>query len=201
MVLQGASDAPIVIDRAEQRRLCGVSFSSGGAFAFFGGAISEIGSQLADLSALQWTGQLSLYEKLLTASSPAARLDQLESALLGQSPILSEWDKLVHQASVLLRNGVRVGAVAQHLDVSQQTLIARFRERTGLTPKTISRIERFQLLLRSQCSNTSWSEAALNAGYADQSHMVREFRHFSGLSPIQYAVSSKQHRNHVVMRT
>ena len=201
MAVQKPSDSPVVIDRAEQRTLCGVSFSSGGAFAFFGGAISEIGSELVDLSALKWADHLCLYEKLLTAGDPVSRLDLLELALLAQAPMLSGWDNIVHQASTLLRNGARVRTVAKHLDVSQQTLIARFCERTGLTPKTFSKIERFQLLLQSQGSGTCWSEAALNAGYADQSHMVREFRHFSGLSPTQYALNCKQHRNHVAMRT
>lgn len=201
MVVQGPLDAPIVVDRAEQRRLCGVSFSAGGAFAFFGGAISEIPSELVDLNALSWTDQLGFYEKLLMASDPTTRLDLLELALLGHAPISSKWDNIVHRASPLLRNGASVRDVAMHFDVSQQTFITRFRERTGLTPKTFSRIERFQRLLRNQCANTTWSEAALDAGYSDQSHMVREFRHFSGLSPTQYDFCSNQPRNHVVLST
>lgn len=201
MAVQGPLDAPIVVDRAEQRRLCGVSFSPGGAFAYFGGAVSKFVSGLVDLNQFSWTEQSALHENLANVSDPVVRLDVLEAALVERAPISTRWDSIVLQASALLRNGARVHKVAKHFDVSQQTLIHRFRERTGLTPKAFSRIERFQRLLRNQRYGTSWSAAALDAGYFDQSHMVREFRRFAGLSPSEYALHGTDQQNHVTVST
>lgn len=197
MAVQGPADAPVVIDCAEQRELCGVVFSVGGAFAFFGESVSSIGSGLVDVSCLSWTDQWALHDRLRKARDPAERLDQLEAAFVKLSPISQHWDVIVRQASTLLQSGVDVRTVANHFATSQQTLITRFRERTGLTPKTFSRIERFQHLVLNQDPKTSWVDAALDAGFSDQSHMVREFRRFAGISPTKYQPNSENQRNHI----
>lgn len=198
MVLQSPLVTPVVIDRAEQAKLCGVSFSPGGTFAFFGGAFSENGSRLINIVDLPWPDPWALHERLRRANQAFARLDLLEAALLDLAPISQNWDRIVRRASVLLRRGVDVRDVARHCNTSQQTLITRFRERTGLTPKTFSRIERFQQLLRNRSCEQTWAEAALDAGFSDQSHMVREFKSLAGVSPTGYEPSSSNHHNHVV---
>lgn len=60
-----------------------------------------------------------------------------------------------------------------------------FRQRVGVSPKTLSRIARFQNLLRlsGRDASRSWSDLAAASGYADQAHLVREFREFSGTTP------------------
>lgn len=201
MAVQAPSATPIVIDRAEQAKLCGVSFSPGGAFAFFGGAISESGSRLTDIVDLPWPDPWALHDRLRRAIQAAARLDLLEAALLGLAPISQSWDLRVRRACLLLMRGVAVRDVAHRCNVSHQTLITRFSERTGLTPKTFSRIERFQQLLRNRSGEQTWAEAALDAGFTDQSHMVRDFRSFAGVSPSGYEPRCSNHPNHVVLPT
>lgn len=201
MVVQGPLVTPIVIDRAEQAKLCGVSFSPGGVFAFFGGAFSENGSGLVDLVDLSWPEPWALHEKLSGANRSAKRLDLLEAAFLDFAPVSQGWDRIVRQASALLRKGVNVRDVAHQCNTSQQTLITRFRERTGLTPKTFSRIERFQQLLRNRSCEQTWAEAALDAGFSDQSHMVRDFKSLAGVSPTGYEPSGSDHHNHIVLPT
>ncbi len=199
MALQGPVETPIVIDRAEQRALCGVVFSVGAAFAIFGGKVSEVGSDLVDLNRLSWTDQWSLHERLRKARDAATRLDLLETAFSERIPLLQDWDIIVRQASIQLRMGVDVRAVSNQFETSQQTLIMRFRERTGLTPKTYSRIERLQQLVRNKRPETPWAEAALDAGFADQSHMVREFRRFAGVTPTEYLPTSEDQQNHIAL--
>jgi AraC-like DNA-binding protein len=54
-----------------------------------------------------------------------------------------------------------------------------------VTPKLYLQLARFQAaLVYCGCGkNVNWSEAASEAGYADQSHMIAEFRRFSSLTP------------------
>lgn len=198
MVVQPATDEAVVINRADQRKLCGVLFSVSGAFAFFGGAVSETSAELIDLDRLSWGEHWSLHDRLRKTCDPALRLDVLEAALIQHAPERQTWDMIVHKACILLQKGLEVRTVANHCDVSQQTLITRFRERTGLTPKTYSRIERFQHLIQYQQIEASWAHAALEAGYSDQAHMVREFRRFSGITPTKYQPNNNQ-RNHVAL--
>jgi AraC-like DNA-binding protein len=64
-------------------------------------------------------------------------------------------------------------------------LVERFREQVGQPPKTMGRIIRFNRapkLLQSPRSPTL-ADVVFEAGYYDQSHMNRDFRRFTGISP------------------
>jgi AraC-like DNA-binding protein len=69
--------------------------------------------------------------------------------------------------------------------VSRQHLTRVFRERVGVGPKLYCRLARFQagLVYAGGGPAVDWAEAALDLGYADQSHMIAEFREFSSLTP------------------
>src|SRR5262249_56892540 len=57
-----------------------------------------------------------------------------------------------------------------------------------MTPKLFSRIQRFQQTRTFIQQNLSinWATLAVDLGYFDQSHFIREFVEFSGLSPTDY---------------
>lgn len=194
--LQGPQLRPVVIDRAEQRSICGVLFAPGGAMPCLQVQPSELGEALVAVSDLSWRQGGPLRERLLEAGSPNQRLDVLEAAFLRPPPTATTWDEITHAAAGLLRSGLGVRQVADRCATSPKTLIMRFRERTGMTPKTYARVERFQRIVRSALTPTSWANVALDAGFADQAHMVREFRHFSGTSPARYRPHSPQAPNH-----
>jgi AraC-like DNA-binding protein len=58
----------------------------------------------------------------------------------------------------------------------------------GITPKLFSRIQRFQQTRTFIQQNPfpDWTALALDLGYFDQSHFIRDFLEFSGLSPTDY---------------
>jgi AraC-like DNA-binding protein len=76
----------------------------------------------------------------------------------------------------------RVGALASELGWSRKRLVARFREQIGLTPKAAARLLRFERA-RSLAGTMSWGELAFACGFADQPHLIAEFKAFTGLSP------------------
>lgn len=55
----------------------------------------------------------------------------------------------------------------------------------GYGPKTLARVLRFQRFVRSAdaAPERSLAELALDAGYADQAHLTREFTRLAGLPP------------------
>ena len=62
-----------------------------------------------------------------------------------------------------------------------------FNELVGANPKEYARIVRFQksLKLLQHCSvDTTQAQLAYQCGYADQSHFIREFKQFSGYTPL-----------------
>src|SRR5262249_59962280 len=78
--------------------------------------------------------------------------------------------------------------------VSRQHLARVFRERIGLAPKTYCNLVRFQSgLVYAGRTGVDWAQAAAAMGYADQSHMISEFRRFSSLTPQTLAAGAWFH--------
>ena len=80
---------------------------------------------------------------------------------------------------------ISVRAMVAAAGVSRQHLARVFRPVIGVGPKRYCRLARFQagLAYAGAGPNVNWAEAAADLGYADQSHMIAEFRELSGLSP------------------
>jgi methylphosphotriester-DNA--protein-cysteine methyltransferase len=88
--------------------------------------------------------------------------------------------------SIASGNGAKpIRTVAHEVGISERGLERRFKRYVGLTPKTFSRITRFQRVLKAleSTANPTTLDAALDLGYFDQSHLINDFRQFSGASP------------------
>src|SRR5215216_1115262 len=77
---------------------------------------------------------------------------------------------------------VRVAALNQELGWSRKRLVARVREQLGLPPKAVGRLLRFEHARR-LAGTMSWGELAFTCGFADQPHLISEFRAFTGQTP------------------
>ena len=120
----------------------------------------------------------------------AGRIDRLESVLrtrLGRSGVrATALDVEGLAASTMRRRGrITVDAMARAAGVSRQHLTREFRERIGIGPKLYGRLARFQsgLAYAGARTKVEWARVAVEMGYTDQSHMIAEFRQFSGLTP------------------
>jgi AraC-like DNA-binding protein len=60
----------------------------------------------------------------------------------------------------------------------------------GLTPVRFRRLARLRAVLRSHSEGArDWADLATVAGFSDQSHLVRDFQAFVGLSPTRWAAT------------
>ena len=80
-----------------------------------------------------------------------------------------------------------VDRLAAAAGVSRQHLTRIFREVMGVSPKRYCRLARFHAALAyaGAGSGVQWAEVAADLGYADQSHLCRELRRYTGFSPQQ----------------
>ena len=85
---------------------------------------------------------------------------------------------------------VRICRLAKSVGLGSRQLERRFKERVGLSPKQLCRNLRFKNVFKvlSASSTDSRVSTALACGYYDQSHMIREFKHYTGVSPAIYCV-------------
>ncbi len=89
---------------------------------------------------------------------------------------------------IFLNSGtVDVLQLASSQFLSQRQFERKFKRLAGFSPKMFSRIIRFNdtITTISQTRQTL-TKTAYSLGYYDQSHMIREFREFSGQTPTEY---------------
>ena len=72
-----------------------------------------------------------------------------------------------------------------------------FKAEVGMTPKLFSRVQRFQRTrtLIEHMGSSEWVDIAMECGYFDQSHLIREFHELSGISPGLISVSTTASSN------
>ena len=79
---------------------------------------------------------------------------------------------------------IAIAALAREVALSPRQLRRRFQAAAGLSPKELSRVRRLRAAAAAAAlSERSWIELAGDGGYADQAHLVREFRSLLGTTP------------------
>ncbi|MGI8990778.1 MAG: DUF6597 domain-containing transcriptional factor [Bryobacteraceae bacterium] len=200
-MLSGARTRPFAIHNAQQDRVFGIQFHSGGAFPFFRVPASEMANLAVPLDVL-WGGRAGEFrERLLAAESIAEMFKIAESVMLAQAARPLRLHPAVSFALGYFRRVspvATVGGVTEQLGLSHRRFIAVFRE-CGLTPKAFCRVRRFQHVLRSihGAREVDWADVSLDSGYFDQAHFIHDFRAFSSLTPTEYWINKTQHLNHV----
>lgn len=92
-----------------------------------------------------------------------------------------------------------IGRLVQLSGLSSRRFITLFSDHTGFSPKVFARLRRFHSALQAlhQDPDRGGADVALVCGYFDQSHMVREFRAFAGITPGRYVATQTSDPFHV----
>jgi AraC-like DNA-binding protein len=190
-IVSGPYEGFFVTDRAEEASVLGVHFKPGGAFPFFGLSAYELANTHLDLAMIWGPDAEDIRERLAVAPSSEHRFRVLESALLSRLRRPLEHHPAVSLALHGLRSGnshAVIRKLAREAGLSDRRFINVFRSEVGLNPKLFHRVQRFQrVLIRvHRLPEPEWGQLALEVGYFDQSHLIRDFLAFSGFSPADY---------------
>lgn len=137
---------------------------------------------------------LSLGARLVESASRAARVEVLDQALTHRLANATPLDpRQLHGLAALRTRPERdIAEIAKDVGWSRKHFRARVQDAVGIGPRAYRRLVRFQFLLGEVSKagvRPNWAEIALSAGYCDQSHLLREFKEFSGVSPGAYLAS------------
>ncbi|WP_430780120.1 helix-turn-helix domain-containing protein [Actinoplanes sp. G11-F43] len=124
-------------------------------------------------------------ERLAAAPDWPARFGVLDREFGRRLRPVSAPDRVV-RAFRLLSGGLPVGAVAGEVGWSGRRLTDRFRAEVGLRPKEAARVARFDRARRAIRPGVALAAVAADHGYADQSHLVRDFQTFAGCAPSRW---------------
>jgi AraC-like DNA-binding protein len=185
-VISGIRKSSRIIHYSRQAASLLIIFKDGGAAAFFKQPLHEISGltlPVDDLLPIQDTEN-----RLAEAHDNAERIAVVERFLLSQLK-QSAHDALILNSiqKIYAANGdIRIKDILSDLPISRDPFEKRFRRMTGTSPKHFSTIVRLRHLIDHYSTATSLTEAAYTAGYFDQSHFIKDFRHFTRQTPHEF---------------
>lgn len=130
----------------------------------------------------------ALVRALRAARSPRARRTFLAWALLAHR----DPERATHPAIraavetiVANRGRLRIAPLARTAGWSERAFERRFAREIGVLPRAFARTVRFQHLMSlvGRDRSVDWAGLAWDSGFADQAHLIREFRRFTGATP------------------
>lgn len=136
----------------------------------------------------------ALAHELAEKAAPVDRAGVLDRHLASRLQDRPEQDPATAYAvhALTRRTNVEIEALAGELGWSRKRLGRRVREATGVGPRMFRRLARFsRLVARLQRGDAApWAELALDGGWFDQPHMLRDFRDFAGVTPREFLARS-----------
>ena len=191
-IFSGLHRGAYLIDTRQQSAIMGVHFKPGGAWCLLGLPVGELTDTRVAMADLLPGETRQLMDRLMQAGCPRDRLGILDAALVARrlkksKPLHSAVAWASHQISRYPET-VRIGHLAEESGISNKRFSELFTRQIGLNPKTFARLRRFQeTVIRVHATrDPDWCGLALAMGYADQAHLIRDFRAFSGLTPAAY---------------
>lgn len=126
--------------------------------------------------------------------SQATMAGQISAATAHLRELLPERDATVAQVAALVRQILddrairKVEDLAQRTGLSTRALQRLFSDHVGVSPKWVIRRYRLHEAMERMDAGTAidWSALALDLGYFDQAHFIRDFKALVGRTPGEY---------------
>jgi len=184
--LVGQMSGPILISPNGAVELLGIRFHPGGTSAFMRVPMNALTDRIAELGSLS----SELERELLSVSECLPALDEkiaaVEAALIGRLLSSSQKSSAMRLAARIVQSAgvISVDQLASDAGISSRQLERRFMREIGVGPKLLSRILRFQQVFRAvERVDSAWASIAVECGYYDQAHLIRDFNQFAGQTP------------------
>ncbi len=202
-VVSGTYSSAFLVAPTQRQTMFGVHFKPGGAYPVLGALASELADRHVNAAELWGRSAIELRERLYDAATAAERFQVADTFLrdrlrlgIARHPAVTAALTLFGPAGI----GMSVRDVARDVGFSQRHIIQLFTAQVGLKPKLFCRLLRFQLARRfveqrtesshlnnghpgRTLSDFDWAQLAVECGYFDQSHLIRDFQIFSGFTP------------------
>jgi AraC-like DNA-binding protein len=187
--IAGLDDAYSLVDSSGAGVAMQIDFTPIGAHRVLQTPMHLLARRTTELSDLLGSVADRLVEQLFEASDWRSRFTILDEYLLAKirsAPTVSREIQWAWQQLTINNGMTPVSKISGNLSWTRKRLVRAFRDHIGVPPKTLSRVLRFQHALAKLGSpNANASLIAVECGYSDQAHMIREFGALSGSTPVE----------------
>ena len=190
--LHGQTIAPSKLSCSGRFSAVGVCFQPHALKSIFGFDANEFTQTGIDFNLIQDNKYGNLSQRLVTEQTLEGKIEMLSGFLMLQYQKnhghMEERINYAVSRIIQSKGSLSLKELQQKLHLSERSLERKFNQSIGISPKLFSRICRFQGSLK-QLQSSSYdklSDIAYENEYADQSHLIRTFKEFTGLSPLEF---------------
>jgi hypothetical protein len=168
-----------------------VKFRPASFHGFYGKPLAALTNKSIDPADVFGAGFSALEANVLEASSPAEMVTITERYLRGRSPAEDENVAFLNGLLPQIESDRSITRVAHLLPLGGGTvrrLQRLFSQYVGVSPKWVIARYRIHEALERVHEDTvkDWVSLALDLGYADQAHFIRDFKALVGTTPLLY---------------
>ena len=187
-IVIGPWTRPFIANLAPGTNILGARICPGLASSLLGIPASELLNRSVPLVDLWGNTRTSEFGKIVDQRTVQARMSAMEALLLMRGATARPVDTAVCAAIEWIARHPhgRIEQLTQWLGVSHRQIQRRFTIAVGYGPKLFQSVLRFQRLLHlasDEGVQGNLARFAVDADYADQAHMSREVKRFSGKQP------------------
>ena len=192
--LIGPHDRPVVNEPTGETHAVGVVTTPIGCEAVLGVPPAPLRGRVVELEAA-WAPAADLRGRLLAAPDPRAAIDVVVDHLTATAGPLTDLHERCDRAVAMLEEDPTraVGEVAAAVGVSHAQLGRDLLRVVGMPPRVLARLLRVRRLLAGLDvrSRVPWGDLAAELGWYDQSHLIRDVRRHTGVTPSQYLAAQR----------
>jgi AraC-like DNA-binding protein len=184
---------PLALDPSQGAPgIMGVRFHPAGSRAMIGAAMNEFTDMRLNVEDIAPGRAQSLVDEIASAANAVARAAIMQRFVATtaegharyQDPSVTRWIRRIQGAT----GRIDIARLAAEAGFSLRQLERRFLAQVGIPPRQYANVVRFRTVfdMLNEARRPDWITLALDAGYFDQSHMIRDFQRFLGCSPTAF---------------
>ncbi len=186
-IVVGQMNSFVVIEPTNLVDLFGIRFHPHGLYPLVRQSMTQLSDQIESVETVFGKKGSQLEERIKEAKSTEERIKICEEEFSDSLFVEFKDGDLVEYATRSIANNdfESIGQLAVKLDISNKKLERIFNRYVGITAKRLSRITRLQKVVTKigGKQTVGWADLAYSFGYFDQSHFIKDFKDFSGLTP------------------
>jgi AraC-like DNA-binding protein len=197
--LIGPHDRPVTNEPTGETFALGIVTMPVGCRAALGLDPAPIAGRVVELTAA-WAPATRVREELIALAGaarpdPEGMLDLVVATVAATLELdIPGLDRCERAVAMLDEDPLRaIADIAAAVGVSHGHLDREFTRIVGLSPRRLARLLRVERLLQAIDieADVPWADLAATHGWADQSHMIRDFRRHTGSSPSAYLAARR----------
>ncbi len=186
----GQLTRPLVLQSSPDAGMIGIRFQPSGMAPFLATSMQELTDARVPAEDL-FADVDELIEGIADSTNDAQRIAACSRFLLRSLDLDREHLSVRRALETieLARGHITVEALATLMGRSRRSSELAFQRVVGTSPKMYCRIMRFRHLIDAMSEDgqsVNWVQVALDLGFFDQSHLIRDFRRFAGASPTSF---------------